>query len=250
MQHTDFNRFSWNKADYTDLQQHLKEIADPNYRAFHQRLVPNVENLLGVRTPVLRELAKEIAKGDPFSYFPLVTQQYYEETMLYGILLGMIKTELPILFRELDRFVPMIDNWAVCDTACAGLKIAKKHPEEMFRYLEKFLNSDREYELRFGIVMLMDHFLDDAHIDQVLSRYGAIRHEGYYVKMAIAWGLSFCLIQYRDKTLRFLETAEIDNFTYQKALQKGIESNRISAADKALFRSMKRKKFLDSRPKA
>lgn len=246
MQNTDFCLPRWTAADHAALLEYLKQLADPDLLRFHQRLVPNVENLLGVRVPVLRKLAKEIAKGELRSYFSLVERTCYEEVMLYGMVLGLAKLDLDTLCGELDRFVPMIDNWAVCDTCCAGLKTAKKHPEEMLRYLQKYLYSEREFELRFGVVMLMDYYLDDTHIDMVLERYGAIRHPGYYVKMAVAWGLSLCLVKYRDKTLLFLESGTLDGFTYQKVLQKAIESDRISPADKELFRGMKRKKGLDT----
>lgn len=242
MQNTDFCLPRWTAADHAALLEYLKQLADPDFLRFHQRLVPGAENLLGVRIPVLRGLAKEIAKGELRSYFSLAEQTCYEEVMLYGMVLGLAKLDFDTLCGELDRFVPMIDNWAVCDTCCAGLKAAKKHPEEMLRYLQKYLASEREFELRFGVVMLMDYYLDDAHIDMVLERYGAIRHPGYYVKMAVAWGLSLCLVKYRDKTLRFLESGTLDGFTYQKTLQKAIESDRISPADKELFCGMKRKK--------
>lgn len=242
MNRTEWMLSHWTEVDYIALKQHLKALADPEFLAFHQRLVPNADNLLGIRIPVLRKLAKEIAKGEPCSYFPLVGQEYYEEVMLYGILLGVAKLDFSTLLRELDRFVPMIDNWAVCDTAVAGLKLTKKHPEEMLDYLKKHLKSEEEFALRFAVVMLMDYYLDDAHIDFVLEQYGKIRHSGYYVKMAVAWGLSLCLIKYRENTLRFLEEVELDSFTYQKALQKAIESNRISAEDKAVFRKMKAQK--------
>lgn len=245
MQNTDFCLSDWTAEDYERLKKHLKELADPSYLSFHQKLVPGVENLLGIRIPVLRGLAKEIAKGGTdgcHSYFALTENTCYEEVMLYGMVIGLARLDLSALCRELDRFVPLIDNWAVCDTCCAGLKAAKKYPEKMLAYLQKYLCSEQEFELRFALVMLMDYYIDDRHIDLVLDKFGAVRHPGYYVKMAAAWGLSVCLVKYRDRTLEFLKQCGLDDFTYNKTLQKAIESDRISKEDKELFRSMKRQK--------
>ena len=245
MQNTDFCLPRWTQTDYERLKRHLTELADPAYLQFHQKLVPTVHNLLGVRIPVLRALAKQIVRGGADGcrdYFDLAGSTYYEEVMLHGLVLGLCGLSIQEVCRELDRFVPRIDNWAVCDTCCAGLKAAKKHPEEMLSYLKKHLCSEREYELRFGLVMLMDYYIDDRHLGFVLETFGAVRHPGYYVKMAVAWGLSVCLVKYREQTLALLERDALDPFTYQKTLQKAIEANRISDADKALFREMKRQK--------
>ena len=241
MEHQEFNLPIWEKSDYLRLKQYLRELADPDYLAFHQRLVPEVDNLLGVRVPVLRSLAKEIAKGDIDSYFSLTGQESYEEIMLYGLVIGYCKRDIAEVCAALDRFVPKINNWAVCDCCCSGLKIVKKHPEEMLAYLQKWLSSKNEFELRFGIVMLMDYYTAEPYLDMTLAVYRDIRHEGYYVKMAVAWGISVCFVHARSKTLSFLEQCPLDDFTYHKALQKIIESNRVSPEDKALMRSLKRK---------
>lgn len=237
----DFCLENWEKQDYDSLCLYLDTLADPSYRAFHGKLVPGVENLLGIRVPVLRALAKEIAKGNVTSYFKQVKQTAYEEVMLYGMVIGVCRLPFEAVLQELDRFVPMIDNWAVCDVCCAGLKCTRRHLEEMYAHLQKYLHSEKEYELRFALVMLMDYYIDAAHIDEVLALYDSVRQEGYYVRMAVAWGLSVCFVKFREQTLAYLGRSRLDDFTYNKALQKIIESNRVSAADKMLMRQMKRR---------
>lgn len=240
MTNADFKRSSWTKADYVQLAQYLRAIADPAYRQFHQKLIPGVEGLLGVRVPALRALAKEIAKGDREGYFAQVRPDTYEEVMLYGLVIGHIRDDFAATARQLDRFVPMIDNWAVCDVCCSGLKLAARRQEELWTYLQQYLSSREEFCLRFGLVMLMSYYIDQAHIDRVLACYGAVRHEGYYVKMAVAWGVSVCFVKFREKTLSLLESGALEPETYRKALQKILESNRVSKADKELIREMRK----------
>ena len=240
MTNTGFNLNRWTAADYRQLTGCLRELADPVYRQFHQKLIPGVEGFLGIRVPVLRAIAREIAKGDREGYFSQVRPDTYEEIMLYGLVIGYIRDDFTAVTRQLDRFVPMIDNWAVCDVCCAGLKIAARRQEEMRAYLQQYLGASEEFRLRFGLVMLMDYYIDQAHIDEVLAIYGAVRHEGYYVKMAVAWGVSVCFVKFRENTLAFLQKGVLEPETYRKALQKILESNRVSGADKELIREMRK----------
>ncbi len=240
MNNNDFLLSRWTPADYQQLVQYLHELADPAYQQFHQKLIPGVEGFLGVRVPVLRALAREIARGGRQGYFAQVRPDTYEEIMLYGLVIGQIRDDFAFTVRQLDRFVPMIDNWAVCDVCCAGLKLAARRREEMRAYLQQYLDSPEEFRLRFGLVMLMDYYIDPVYIDEVLAIYGSVRHEGYYVKMAVAWGVSVCFVKFREKTLPFLQSGVLEPETYRKALQKILESTRVSAEDKALIRELRK----------
>ena len=240
MTHDRFQLENWTAADYQQLVQYLHELADPAYQQFHQKLIPGVEGFLGVRVPVLRSLAREIAKGDRQGYFAQVRPGSYEEIMLYGLVIGQIRDDLAAAIQQLDRFVPMIDNWAVCDVCCAGLKLAARRREEMRAYLQQYLDSAEEFQLRFGLVMLMDYYIDPVYIDEVLAIYGAVRHEGYYVKMAVAWGISVCFVKFREKALALLQSGMLEPETCRKALQKILESTRVSAADKELIRALRK----------
>ena len=154
--------------DYEALQARIRSLADPAYQAFQQKLVPDVTNLLGVRVPALRQLARELVRGDWRGYLEAARHDTYEETMLQGLVLGCARMEPDELFARLAAFVPHIDNWAVCDVTCGGLRAVGKCREQAAGFLTPYLSAPREFDVRFGVVMLMDHFIDEAYIDRVL----------------------------------------------------------------------------------
>lgn len=221
------------------VRKRIFELTDEKYRQFHSKLVPNVDNVLGVRLPNLRELAKELAKGDWRSYLLTAQNDYYEEIMLQGLVIGYAKTTLEEVLHYVTVFVPKITNWGVCDSFCTNLKITKKYKPQIWNFLQPYLLSQKEFELRFGVVMLMSYYIEDKYIDAVLMRLDDIKHEGYYVKMAVAWAISICFIKYPEKTMTYLKSNTLDPFTYNKALQKITESFRVDKETKTLIRSMK-----------
>jgi 3-methyladenine DNA glycosylase AlkD len=154
---------------------------------------------------------------------------------------GLVKTDVEQKLRLIAGFIPKINNWAVCDSFSAGLVFVKKNKQRVWDFLITYSDSVKEFELRFISVMLMDYFIDEEHIDAVLKLFDGIRHEGYYVKMAVAWALSVCFVKFPEKTMEYLKNSSLDDFTYNKALQKIIESNRVDGNTKNLIRSMKRK---------
>lgn len=223
------------------IKERIQELADEDYQKFTSSLCPNVDHILGVRLPLLRELAKEIAKGDWRDYIATTQNEYFEEIMLEGMLLGCVKADIEEILIYVDDFIPKIDNWSVCDSFCSSLKITNKHHARVWEFLQPYFFSNNEFELRFAIVMLLNYYIDDRHINDVLTLLDQVKHEGYYVKMAVAWAISICFVKYPEKTIAFLEDNNLDNFTYNKALQKIIESLRVDKATKNLVRSMKRK---------
>lgn len=223
-----------------DIREELFELQDKKYQEFHSKLCPNVEDIIGVRIPVLRRLAKQIAKENPKEFLE-ETPKYYEERMLQGFVIGYMKAELKEKLGYLDRFVPMIDNWAVCDCCVSTYKFTNKYPKEMWKYIQKYLSSHREFELRFAIIMIMDYYLTREYIDQVLAIYDSIQNEGYYVKMGVAWALSMAYVKFPEKTMRLLQNNHLDDFTYNKALQKMIESYQIDKETKQRLKEMKRR---------
>lgn len=224
-----------------NIREKLFKIQDKKYQEFHSGLCPNVDDIIGVRVPELRKLAKQIAKWNPKEYLEEVPKQYYEEKMLQGLVIGYMKASLEERFRYLDKFVPIIDNWAICDCCTSTYKFTKQYPKEVWEYIKKYLSSHQEFELRFVIIMLMDYYITEEYIDQVLKIYDSIRHEGYYVKMGIAWAISECYIKFPEKTMKFLNHNHLDDFTYRKALQKLIESYRVDNKQKEEFRKMKKR---------
>lgn len=224
------------------IRQDLFEIQDLKYKEFHGSLCPDMDNIIGVRIPKLREYAKELYKSNKLEDIK-IGDKYYEELVIQGMLIGF-QTKAPIeeAIKQVKEFVPKINSWAVCDTFCAGLKITKKYQTEMFKIIKEYLKSKQEYEMRFAIVMLLDYYINDQYIDQVLQILNNIKLDKYYVQMANAWAISICLIRYYNKTLEFLKTTKIDDFTYNKGIQKAIESYRITKEQKDYLRTLKRGK--------
>lgn len=225
------------------LDDQLQDLADEEYRRFHGKLIPGVDTVFyGVRVPALRKVAKELAKGDWRNFLALVQHSdVYEMNMLCGMVTAMAKCDFEEKLTYVEQFIPCINNWAVCDIVCGALKDVKKNQGRMFAFIQPYLNSQKEYEIRFAVVILMWYFLTDDYIGRVLEIYDGIHHDGYYVKMAVAWGISFCFIKYRELTLDYLAGCSLDDFTYNKSIQKMIESRRVSDEDKKMLREMKRK---------
>jgi 3-methyladenine DNA glycosylase AlkD len=280
---------------HDDLQNLLKTLAEPGYQKFASALLPGTNNLLGVRLPVLRQIAGDIAKGDWSHYLSKPTDTYFEETMLQGMVIGHVsqvntwgqtyssksdtrgqtyssKSDTRGQTRVyLEAFIPRIDNWSVCDSFCAGLKSVRENREEAWPFIMSCMKSKKEFEFRFGAVMLLNHYLTHDWIDPVLEAFFTHTHKDYYGKMAIAWGLSQAFAFDPRKTLTQFEqrwaigkaaigkaaigtaaigadaigtaatdtAADLDVFIRQKTYQKILESNKVSPDHKSIIRAMK-----------
>lgn len=240
----------------------LKSMAEKEYAKFSEGLVPEEKRMLGVRIPKLRIFAKEIAKSDYKDYLAnsgvLNTdylsdegqadgkycgqkELYFEEYALMGFVIGSIKADFDYIVSLVADFVPLINNWSVNDTFCATLKITNKNPEQMWEFLMPYFKSDKEFEIRFATIMLMDYYLNEEYIEKVLSIYDNIRHNGYYVKMAVAWGIATAYAKFPEITHNYMCSSNLDDWTYNKAIQKMIESYRITDDAKKILRTMKRR---------
>ncbi len=227
---------------YKMILEEIRGLADEEYKKFHGGLIPGVKTeFLGVRVPKLRAVAKRITKEEWREFLKeYENSTIYEIIMLYGMVLAEADCEFEEKLGYVRKFIPQIDNWAVCDVVCGDLKDIKKNRKKMYEFLQPYLLSDREYEVRFAVVVLMQYYITEEYIDTVLDWYGKICVDAYYVKMAVAWGLSVCFVKFRDKTLAFLQNCEIDRFTYNKAIQKIQESCRVSEEDKKMLKNMKK----------
>lgn len=224
-----------------EIRQELIKLADDKYRSFHSNLCPGVENILGVRLPLLRKLAKSLSKEeDYYNYLNNGDTKYYEEIMIEGLIIGYLKTDNENRFNYIKNFIPKIDNWAICDSFCNNLKFTKENINEVWNFILPYTSSENEFDIRFAIVMMLNFYIIEDYIDDVLNTLNNINHDGYYVKMAVAWAVSYAYIDFPQKTLSFLKNNNLDNFTYNKSLQKIIESTRVSKEDKDLMRSLKK----------
>lgn len=233
------------------IREQLLQLAEPDYKAFNEKLLPGVTDLLGVRVPKLREIAKKAAKSDAYAYLEQMqnidwqTDGCYEEKMLYGLVIGYAKMNDDARRQQLDAFVPVIDSWGVCDSCCVTYKWMKKQPAYWWDYLCSWIASDTEYGIRFGIVSMLDHFVNQAYIAEIFHVCSQIRNEGYYAKMAVAWLVSVCFAGFPEETYAFLQDGLMDDFTHNKSIQKTCESYRVSKEWKALARRLRRDERTD-----
>lgn len=223
-----------------NIREKLFAKQDLKYKEFHSSLCPNVDKIIGVRVPELRKMAKEIALQDYAQFLDQSKDEYYEELVLQGLVIGYAKISIEETFRYLKVFVPKINSWAVCDTTCSNLKITKKHMQKMWEFLEQYINSENEYEIRFALVMYLDYYLTDEYINKILQNIDKITNKQYYVQMAIAWLISFAYIKQKEKIEKYLLKNNLDKFTQNKAIQKICESYRVSKENKDKLRKLKK----------
>lgn len=232
------------RLDGLTIKEHLLQLAERGNKKFTESLNPGVEHILGIRVPDLRKLAARIAKDDWEAYLDTADTYYMEERMLQGMVLGCIRpdADVEVYLHRVTQFVWNINSWSVCDTFKfgGGKKFVEANKDRLWEYLKTWMHAEGEYEIRFGVVMAMQHFIDEEHLDELFSLYDGIRHEGYYVRMAVAWALSVCFVKFPERTLAYLKQNSLDKFTYNKALQKITESYRVDAATKKVIRGMKR----------
>lgn len=224
------------------VQKQLFELQDLKYRDFHAKLMPTIdkEKVIGVRTPALRSYAKQFGKTEEAKEFiKVLPHKYYEENNLHGMLLEQIK-DYDELIIELEKFLPYIDNWATCDLP--SLRIVKKNLEDFLEKINKYIKSDQPYTIRFGISMLMKHYLDDNFKIEYANKVAAVQSEEYYVNMMRAWYFATALAKQYDSIIPFIEEKKLDVWTHNKAIQKSIESYRITPEQKEYLRTLKIKR--------
>ena len=226
----DFNK------DYKKFIEYLFSLKDDEYREFNQKIV-KTDNNIGIRLPILKNIAKNIAKVDYMSFIKNNQHQYYEEIMLHGLVITYLKISFKESIILFDDYIKFIDSWATCDSVVMNYKIVSKNLDSCLIKIKEYLRSEKPFIKRVGIVLLF-YYLNDNYIDTVLEISDSIITTEYYVKMANSWLISMCLVKYYDKTINFLKNCHLDDWTYNKALQKAIESYRIK--DKDLLRRMKR----------
>lgn len=220
----------------------LNSLSDSKYRDFQIKLIPGTtssDHMIGVRTPDLRKYAKELSKRDDISDFlNNLPHKYFDENQLHAFVISLMK-DYDKCMCEVERFLPYVDNWATCDQMSP--KIFKKNKEKLLEKIRDWIASDKTYTIRFGIKMLMEHFLDDDFDLQYPDMVASVRSEEYYVNMMIAWYFATALAKQYDSILPYIEEKRLDIWTHNKAIQKSIESYRITDDQKSYLRSLKQK---------
>ena len=183
-----------------DILEKLYEMQDLKYKEFDSSLCPNVDNITGVQVPKLRAIVKELVKEKQREYLELENIEYYEEKVIQGLMIGMSNLTIEETKKYLEKFIPKIDSWAVCDIVCSSLKLSKKYQKEIWGFLDEYIKSYKEFEIRFAVVMYLDYFLNDEYIDKVIKNVNKIKSNKYYVQMAIALLLAESYIKQKEKT--------------------------------------------------
>lgn len=235
-------------GNYNEFYEKLFKLIDEKFKnetyfERHRKII-NVsrEEIIGLKVPVMREVAKEISKNNWKSFLKESTNNTYEEKLIRGFVIGYVKEEYKDIEIYIKHFFKNdVDNWAICDSAISNLKIIKKNREEYFKLITSYTNSNNPWEIRVMLVSLLDYYIDDEYIYKLIEICKKVKNDHYYVKMALAWLISIMFVKKREETLKFLqdEKYNLDNWTYNKALQKITESFRVSKEDKILIKSMK-----------
>lgn len=223
----------------TEIQERLFELQDVKYRDFQIKLMPTVdpETVIGVRTPELRKLAKELSKRDDISAFlDALPHAHFDENQLHAFILSGMK-DYDACMARVCGFLPFIDNWATCDQLSP--KVFRKNKEDLLEHIKEWLKSDKTYTIRFGAGMLMEHFLDDDFDTAYPEMAAAIKSDEYYVNMMRAWYFATALAKQYDAVLPFIEEQKLDKWTHNKTIQKSVESYRIKPEQKAYLKSLK-----------
>ena len=202
-----------------EIRKRLEQEAEEKYRVFSSALIPNIDNVLGVRIPKLNKLVKELYKTDwkPFLNQPCI---YMEETMLQGMLIAKTGD-----FELVKQFVPKINNWSVCDKFCNSLKCVKDNKQQVWKFIQPYLKSKKEYNNRFALVIMLEYFIEEDYLAKMFEILNTFNSKKYYAQMAVAW---------------FLKTTKLDDWTYNKSIQKIIESLKVDKPTKQKLKLMKR----------
>ncbi|MDE6570185.1 MAG: DNA alkylation repair protein [Alistipes sp.] len=227
-----------------NLRTRLLALGDPAYGRFNAKLLPGVTGIIGVRMPQLRKLAREILRDDWRKWLAGIEAAdtlYYEERMLQGLVISLAPCTIAERLDYTARFVPRIDNWAVCDVFCRKLHADEREP--VWQFIQPYFRSDAPYDLRFAVVMSLQNFTDAAHLEDLLRLLGRIRHADYYVRMGVAWAVAECYAKAPERIHEWLrDDCPLDDWTYDKALQKIVESRLTPEPVRQTIRQMKRRK--------
>lgn len=234
------NKTKWSKKDYLDFIQYLKTFQDIKYRNFHKKILNTDQQLIGIRTPILKKIAKEISKGNYKSFISILKYTYYEESTIHGLILGYLQISIKELENLIDKFLLHNNNWATNDLTCSNLKIFKKTD---FEHIYKYINSPNAWTIRFGLVIILSYYINEQNIDKILYICDNIKNREYYVQMAIAWTLSICFIKQKKQTYHYLLNNNLNNFTMNKTIAKIRDSYRVDDNDKEKLKKLRREEI-------
>jgi 3-methyladenine DNA glycosylase AlkD len=222
-----------------EIREALFQLRDDEYRRFQSKLIPNIapETMIGVRTPALRSLARQMYRSEEYAGFLAeLPHRFFDENQLHAFILSEMR-DFEACIEETCRFLPYVDNWATCDQLSP--RVFKKGRPQLLEYIRAWLDSGQTYTVRFAIGMLMSHFLDADFDPEYLRMVSQVRSGEYYVRMMVAWYFATALAKQYDAALPYIEEHRLEPWTHNKAIQKGIESNRIPGDRKAYLKTLR-----------
>ena len=227
--------------DIKTIEQELFALNGNRQITYVSRVVPDSKPIIGVKIPLLRKKAKEIARDDYRTFLETCPDTYYEFETLQALVLGYARDDIETILEYADRFVPKIHDWAVNDSFCQTFTIARKHRERVWNWLMDYKEKQEEFPQRVVAIVLMSHFLEDEYVEKVLQIMNELNHPGYYTRMGVAWCVATAYAKYPEQTLDYLGNNRLADWTHNKAIQKMRESFRVPEADKEMLNQMKRK---------
>ena len=231
---------NWNKNTYNEFVKHLNTLKDEKYKRFNSSIVNNSKyEMIGIRLPILRNIAREISKTDIIAYLNIKEDNYYEEVLIEGLVISKIKKE-DIFYKYFINYIDKIDNWAICDTFASSIKIVEKYKDKYFNECVKLTNQKKEYSVRLGLVVILDHFIEEDNIEKIIKIIDNTESDKYYINMARAWLLAEIYIKYKDKVFTYIKNNNLDKFTQNKAISKINDSLRISKEEKEKLKQYKK----------
>ena len=235
----DFNIENWDNNSYNYYLDYLKSLADIKYKKFNLKIINTKYEMLGIKVPILRKIAKSISKGNIEDFLKNNKPIYYEEVFIRGLVIASIK-DINILKKEIKNFIKYIDNWAVCDSFCSSLKTINLNKDNFFDFFKKLLNNKDEYNMRVSLVVFLNFYIDIKYLNEIFNIIDSINTDKYYVNMAISWLLCEMYTKYKEETLIYLKQTNLNDFVINKTISKVRESYRISNDDKELIKQFKR----------
>lgn len=235
----DLKSMNWNKDNYLLFLDYLKSISEEEYKKFSEKITFTKYEMLGIRLPKLRGIAKEVSKGDTLSFLKVVGYHYYEEVMISLLVIANIK-DINELMKYFYQYISLIDNWALCDTFCNSLKIVSKNKEYFLEVIDKLIKSNKTYDIRVGLILLLCYYVEEEYLDLIFHYLDNIKSDEYYVNMGEAWLLCEVFVKYESIGLKYLENNKLNKFTINKSISKIRDSYRVSKEMKEYILKFKR----------
>ena len=230
---------TWNAEEYKEFVKYLISLQDKKYKEFHSSLVLNSKyEMIGIRVPIMRDIAKKIAKSNIEEFLNYAQDKYYEEVMIQGFAISHIKDE-KLFYKYFKKYINKIDNWALCDSFCTSIKIVKKYEDKYLKEAIRLALNKNEFISRVGLVIILNHFICLKNLDVIFDTLNKIHSDKFYINMAEAWLVCELFIKFPDRTKEFIKDNNLNKFTQNKAISKIHDSYRVSKEEKELLNAFK-----------